>query len=183
MWSSSGAWGTDVPSCGAIDIYDNGNGSILVAWPPFPGIIPDSFNVYVNGVLNQNVNNPPVIPQFLLAESGLQIATEAGQSLLLEQLARSALGGIATITGLLGSSYNASATPPAGNGSARPESLPPIGQITDAQTYDIKVVAVVGGVEVAASLDRTVTVQPQSTMLTTPMRRGPFPFPSTPMGF
>ncbi|HUP06809.1 MAG TPA: hypothetical protein VMU47_06650 [Caldimonas sp.] len=139
-----------MPSCGAIDIYDGQNGSVLVAWPAFPGITPASYNVYVNGVLNQNVAAP----------------------------ARQA-----TITGLSPASYNASAAAPAGNGSARPESLPPVGVITDAHTYDIKIVAVVGGVEVAASMDRTVTVQPQSNTLTTPMRRGPFPFPSTPGGY
>jgi hypothetical protein len=38
-----------------IDAYDEENGSINLAWPPFPGIVPDSYNVYVNGVLNQNV--------------------------------------------------------------------------------------------------------------------------------
>lgn len=136
--------------CGAIDIYDAGNGTITVAWPPFPGISPASYNVYVNGVLNQNVAAPAMQ---------------------------------ATITGLLGASYSASTVPPAGDGSHRPESLPPVGKITDASSYDIKVVAVVAGVEVAASLDRTVTVQPTSVKLTTPMSRGPFPFPSTPGGF
>jgi hypothetical protein len=137
-------------SCGALDVYDNATGSVLIAWPEFPGVVPDSYNVYVNGVLNQNVVAP-----------GMQ----------------------ATIAGLAPASYNAGATPPVGDGSHRPESLPPVGQITDAQTYDIKVVAVVAGVEVAASMDRSVTVQPQSNTLTTPMKRGPFPFPSTPGGF
>lgn len=39
----------------ALDIVDNGNGSVTVAWPQFPGASPNSYNVYVNGVLNQNV--------------------------------------------------------------------------------------------------------------------------------
>lgn len=40
----------------ALDLYDNGNGSIQVTWPPFPlASLPDSYNVYLNGVLNQNV--------------------------------------------------------------------------------------------------------------------------------
>jgi len=42
-------------SCGRIDIYDNLNGTALVEWPPFPGAAPDSYNVYVNDVLNVNV--------------------------------------------------------------------------------------------------------------------------------
>ena len=52
------------------DIYDNGNGSVTLRWGPFTGSVqqavfgalgtiapgtPDSYNVYVNGVLNQNV--------------------------------------------------------------------------------------------------------------------------------
>ena len=37
------------------DAYDNGNGSVLLAWLPFTTVVPDSYNVYVNGLLNQNV--------------------------------------------------------------------------------------------------------------------------------
>lgn len=39
----------------AVDIYDRGNGTVDLAWPEFPGVVPDSYNVYLNGVLNQNV--------------------------------------------------------------------------------------------------------------------------------
>lgn len=107
-----------------LDAYDNGNGSVQLAWPQFPGVVPDSYNVYVNGVLNQNV-----VPQR------------------------------ATVTGLHGASYNgAVVTPPT--------------------TYAFKVVGVKAGVEIAASLDLKLTVQPTSVMLKTPMRR-PFPFPNT----
>lgn len=38
-----------------VDVYDHGNGTVNLAWPEFPGVVPDSYNVYVNGVLNQNV--------------------------------------------------------------------------------------------------------------------------------
>lgn len=39
-----------------LDIYDNLNGSVLLAWDEFlPNLRADSYNVYVNGVLNQNV--------------------------------------------------------------------------------------------------------------------------------
>lgn len=37
------------------DAYDNLNGSVLLAWQKFTTVVPDSYNVYVNGVLNQNV--------------------------------------------------------------------------------------------------------------------------------
>jgi hypothetical protein len=37
------------------DAYDNGNGSVQLAWLPFTTVVPDSYNVYVNGVLNQNI--------------------------------------------------------------------------------------------------------------------------------
>lgn len=107
-----------------LDVYDNGNGSVQLAWFAFSPIAPDSYNVYVNGVLNQNV--------------AIQRAT---------------------VTGLHGASYNGATIPPPG-------------------TYDFKVVAVKTGVEIAASLDKIITVQPTSVMLTTPMRR-PFPFPNT----
>lgn len=42
-------------SCGRIEAYDNLNGSVALSWPAFGGAAPDSYNVYVNGVLNQNV--------------------------------------------------------------------------------------------------------------------------------
>lgn len=42
-------------TCGRIDAYDNLNGSVTLSWPAFGGVAPDSYNVYVNGVLNQNV--------------------------------------------------------------------------------------------------------------------------------
>lgn len=42
-------------SCGHLDAYDNLNGSVLLEWGVFPGTPPTSYNVYVNGVLNQNV--------------------------------------------------------------------------------------------------------------------------------
>lgn len=38
-----------------IDAYDNLNGSVQLAWLPFTSVVPDSYNVYLNGVLNQNV--------------------------------------------------------------------------------------------------------------------------------
>lgn len=128
---------------------DKGNGSVLLSWLPFTGINPASYNVYVNGVLNQNVAAP----------------------------ARSA-----TVAGLTTASYNAGAVAAAGDGSHRPESLPPVGKITDAVTVNIRVAAVVGGNEVA-EVDGNVTPQPTSVMLTTPMPRGRFAFPNTPGGY
>ena len=111
-------------SPGTFEITDAGNGSINLAWPVFPGITPDSYNVYLNGALNQNVS------------------------------ARSCV-----ISGLQGASYNGAVKTPA-------------------LTYDVKIVAVKGGVEQAMCMDRLVTAQPTSVALKTPMRR-PFPFPNT----
>lgn len=38
-----------------LDIQDNGGGSLSLAWPQFTPSVPASYNVYVNGALNQNV--------------------------------------------------------------------------------------------------------------------------------
>ena len=38
-----------------LDAYDSGIGSMLLAWSEFSGVVPDSYNVYLDGVLNQNV--------------------------------------------------------------------------------------------------------------------------------
>jgi hypothetical protein len=130
-------------TCGKIDAYDRGNGSVNLAWPPFPGLVPDSYNVYVNGVLNQNV----AVRQ-------------------------------ATVSGLTITSYAAGAVPPPVVNGPRPQNMPPIGVVTPSGTYDFKIVAVKSGIEVAASMDLTLTVQPQSIMLKTPMKRL-WPFPNT----
>ena len=109
--------------CGAIDVYDEGNGSLLIAWPRFLGLMPDifnlradtnqitadttqvtadagilggialtpdSFNVYVNGVLNQNV----------LATSGFHADTTRITADTTQLTADAGvLGGVALITG------------------------------------------------------------------------------------
>jgi hypothetical protein len=41
---------------GAIDVYDEGGGALLVAWRAYQGAT--SYNIYVNGVLAQSVNAP-----------------------------------------------------------------------------------------------------------------------------
>jgi hypothetical protein len=130
-------------TCGKLDAYDQGNGKVNLAWPPFPGVAPDSYNVYVNGVLNQNV------------------ATRQ-----------------ATVSGLTITSYSSSAVAATPANGPRPQNMPPNGVVTPSGTYDFKIVAVKTGVEVAASLDLTITLQPQSIMLTTPMKRL-WPFPNT----
>jgi hypothetical protein len=128
----------------ALQVIDNQNGSMTLTWPAFAGTVsPDSYNVYVNGVLNQTVT------------------------------ARTA-----TVSGLTACGYSSSQVAPVPNNSSRPQNMPPNGVVTDSGTYDFKVVAVKSGVEIAATLDRTVTVSPTSVMLTTPMKR-PFPFPNT----
>jgi hypothetical protein len=132
-------------ACGRLEVFDDENGSLTVYWPAFPGVAPASYNVYVNGVLNQNVVAP------------------------LRQ---------AIITGLQKTTYSSSAVAATPANGPRPQNMPPNGVVTPSGTYDIKVVAVVGGIEVAASMDKTVTVNPASIMLTTPMKRL-WPFPNT----
>ena len=130
-------------SCGRIDAYDGGNGSITLAWPPFPGVTADSYNVYVNGVLNQNVTTRRAI-----------------------------------VAGLVQGSYNSGAVAPTPANGPRPQNMPPNGVVTPSGTYDFKVTAVKAGVEVAASLDLTIQIDPQSLLLKTPMKRL-WPFPNT----
>lgn len=145
--------------CGKIDAYDLLNGSIQLAWPPFGGDTPDSYNVYVNGVLNQNV-----IAGFVFGVGAFGV---------------NSFGVAATvISGLTQCSYSPGAiAAPSGN-SLRPQNMPPNGVVTPPGTYVFKVVAVKGGVEVAASEDKRVTVGPSSIMLLTPMKRL-WPFPNT----
>jgi hypothetical protein len=128
-----------------LDCYDTGAGGVKLAWLPFTTVTPDSYNVYVNGVLNQNV-----------------------------------AGRLATVTGLQKTTYAAGvAVAPSGN-SQRPQNMPPVGDVTPSGTYTFNVTAVKTGVEIASSPRRTITLQPTSIMLTTPMKR-PFPFPATGM--
>jgi hypothetical protein len=150
-WTWDGSVGSPIPagiagsSCGVLSIYDETEGTLLVTWPPFPGFAPSSYNIYVNGVLNQNVLAP----------------------------ARQA-----TISGLISTSYSSGAVAPTPPNGPRPQNMPPNGVVTPSQNYDIKVVALIGSVEVAASMDLTVTPSPTSIMLTTPMKRL-WPFPNT----
>lgn len=128
----------------ALHVVDNQNGSMSLFWAAFAGTqVPDSYNVYLNGVLNQNV------------------------------AARTAL-----VSGLTPTSYASGPSVATPNNSARPQNMPPNGVVTPSGTYRFKVVASLAGVELAASLDRVVTVSPTSIMLVTPMRRI-FPFPNT----
>lgn len=55
-----------------LDAYDNQNGSISLAWAPFGGVAPDSYNVYLSGVLNQNVTT------LQATVSGLQVESYNG---------------------------------------------------------------------------------------------------------
>lgn len=130
-------------TCGRIDAYDNLNGSVTLAWGPFGGTAPDSYNVYVNGVLNQNV-----APRQ------------------------------ATVSGLAPTSYSPSTVAAPSGNSVRPQNMPPTGVVTPSGTYQIKIVAVKAGIEVATSQTATVTVSPASIMLKTPMKRL-WPMPNT----
>lgn len=39
----------------ALAAYDDGAGNVTVRWDDFSSAVPDSYNVYLDGVLNQNV--------------------------------------------------------------------------------------------------------------------------------
>lgn len=43
---------SDRPS---LDAYDDGAGNVTLRWDDFAPLVPDSYNVYLDGVLNQNV--------------------------------------------------------------------------------------------------------------------------------
>lgn len=149
-----------ISPCGEIDAYDLLDGSIMLSWPPFGGGTPDSFNIYANGVLQMNVT------------SGFAF----GQGAFGVEAFGATLPGI--VGGLTQCSYNPAAIAPSSGNSLRPQNMPPNGVVTPSGTYTFKVVAVSGGVEVAASADKVVTVSPTSIMLTTPMKRL-WPFPNT----
>jgi len=66
---------------GAVDAYDMQKGSIALAWGGLQGAT--GYNVYVNGVFNQTVQQPDCIVSGLTVESynAAAIATASGNSL------------------------------------------------------------------------------------------------------
>lgn len=84
----------------------------------------------------------------------------------------------ATVSGLTQTTYSNSTIAASSGNSLRPQNMPPVGTVTPANTYAFYVTAVVGGIEVARTPAVTVTPNPFSIMLTTPMKR-PFPYPNT----
>jgi hypothetical protein len=163
-----------VISNGGLDVYDNLNGSVLLAWSEMLTPPADSYNVYVNGVLVANV--AALVFHWLL-ESGLgawQLESGAGDW---------ALEGTPgsydkTVAGLSTASYSpGGVAAPSGN-SLRPQNMPPTGVATPSSTYLFNVVAVSGGVEMCTSRFRKVTAAPASVPLVTPMKRL-WPFPNT----
>jgi hypothetical protein len=163
-----------------LDIYDNLNGSVLVAWGAFFPL-PDSYNVYLavvptapgpptSGLLESAAatvasmavpatplswelvtNVTPTQGGFVFGGSGFGLAG-FGSTL--------ASGVLCTITGLQIASYNASTQ-----------------VVTPSLKYAVKIVAVKGGQEVG-NVRRDVTPGPTSVMLETSMKRL-WPFPNT----
>jgi hypothetical protein len=140
-----------------LDIYDFLNGSLLVAWGAFAPTPPTSYNVYV-----------AVVPQAVQPTSGLLesgAATVAAATVpttpLVYTLNQTVSGLQCTVSGLQHASYNASTQ-----------------VVTPSLTYSIKIVPVIAGAEVGQILQRTVTPQPSSVELLTPMKRL-WPFPNT----
>lgn len=167
-----------------LDIYDGRDGSALLTWPELltPGA--DSYNIYMRTVTDAPAftSNPgafqatqgnlaTVGPWTLLTnieegggifnmESGSGgLEMESGSGFL--QLEENTQAWSFTVTGLRQTSYNAATQ-----------------VITQAQSYDFKAVAVLAGVEVAATGARKITPQPSSIPLVTPMRRL-WPFPNS----
>ena len=55
-----------------MDVIDNGGGSVTVSWAVPTGLAPASYNVYLDGVLNQNV------PGLSATITGLTVASYNG---------------------------------------------------------------------------------------------------------
>ncbi len=64
----------------SLDVYDQGNGSVQLEWTAYPAA--SSYNVYVNGVLNQNVSGLLATVSGLAQESysASAIASPSGNS-------------------------------------------------------------------------------------------------------
>jgi hypothetical protein len=144
---------------GFFDIYDNMDGSLKLAWGAFTPLA-DSYNVYVDGVLNQNVDGQP-IPLFIdLEKSSGELQLADGTFYQMEN-GTSTPGIMCTVKGLQIATYDVETQ-----------------VITPAHTYDIKIVGVLNGVESGVSLDLPVTPGPTSVQLTTQMKRL-YPFPNS----
>ena len=163
-----------VISNGGLDVYDNLNGSVLLAWGEMLSPAADSYNVYVNGVLVANVTTLKFHYSISGGAGALLLSGSSGYYAL-DPVA----GGYAdTAAGLITASYNAGALAAASGNSVRPQNMPPTGVVTPSGTYTFNVVAVSGGAEVTSSQFRSVTAGPASIMLRTPMKRL-WPFPNT----
>lgn len=78
-----------------LDAYDYANGSMLLEWSEFPSAVPDSYNVYVNGVLNQNVGGRKATVVGLISATpytfqvtGVLAGVETGSTLALTLVAQ-----------------------------------------------------------------------------------------------
>jgi hypothetical protein len=70
--------GTTPQGSRTLEVYDKLNGSVYLAWPTLTNPV-DSFNVYVNGVLNQRVFNNGLGPGgFSCTVTGLKVASYNG---------------------------------------------------------------------------------------------------------
>jgi hypothetical protein len=169
-----------VISNGGLDVYDNLNGSVLLAWGEMLFPAADSYNVYVDGVLSANINQSGNGARYLLEDgSGLLLLEDgSGYYLLSGSGGDSSVGWSVTVAGLVQCSYNPSSVAAPSNNSARPQNMPPTGVVTPSRTYKFNVVAVASGAEIATSHFRKVTVGPDSIMLKTTMKRL-WPFPNS----
>jgi hypothetical protein len=130
----------------SVDVTDNRNGSVNLAWSMArdpAGNPADSYNVYLNGVLNQNVVG------LLATVTGLPVTTYSAS----------------TVAPNTGNSLRPQNMPP--TGFVTPSGPP---------NHVIHVTAVRLGVEFERTTAKAFTIQPDSIALTTPMKRiYPFP--------
>jgi hypothetical protein len=186
-----------VDSCGKIDAYDYEDGSMLLAWPPFPGlsgagtqewtadstlVTADSSLYTADGLLPSGWTADTSL---VTADSsnftadGLSPGTGISYNVYVNGVLNQNVATLQAVVNLLTvETYNPGAIAPASGNSLRPQNMPPNGVVSPSGTYDFKIVAVLSGVEVAASMDLSVTVSPSSIMLRTPMKRL-WPFPNT----
>lgn len=136
-----------------LDVYDYLDGAILLAWGAFP--LATSYNIYQRTVTFTPSYQPP---PSAFSQSAQAVKASFGPWTL---SAVTFLGPLnAMVSGLTIASYNTTTQ-----------------VITPSITYDLKVAAVVNGVE-RGQVSKRVTPGPESDMLRTPMKRL-WPFPQT----
>lgn len=170
-----------------LDVYDQGGGSVLLAWQELLQPPASSYNLYFRTVTATPVYTPgtdafdqsagPVTystgPWVLLGVPSAAGEIELASGLGAIELA--AGGGALALVGLMGPSAHYLYTV---SGLTVASYNPATGVISPSGTYDFVAVALAGTQEVMPTNEARVTCQPSSIMLKTPMKRL-WPFPNT----